>query len=156
MQSFKHWRGRLLAGVLAASNGLAAPPDGVVMRDVAVKMGDLELPSGMRIIIEEDRSQPLVAVVAVVDVGSAQDPVGKEGLAHLVEHLTFRAKPDGKLMRSSLLDFAGASSWNAFTDHDLTTYVMVGPSEALPQLLALEGRRLLSPLAGLDARAFEV
>lgn len=156
MQRFKDWRAPLLAGVLAASHGLAFPPDGVVIRDVAFKMGDLELPSGMRIVIEEDRSQPLVAVVAVVDVGSAQDPVGKEGLAHLVEHLTFRAKPDGKLMRSSLLDFAGASSWNAFTDHDLTTYVMVGPSEALPQLLALEGRRLLSPLAGLDARAFEV
>jgi zinc protease len=156
MQKLATWRLPLVLGILAATSVLATPPNGVVIRDVSFKMGNLELPSGMRIVIEEDRSQPLVAVVAVVDVGSAQDPAGKEGLAHLVEHLTFRAKPDGKLARSSLLDFAGAGSWNAFTDHDLTTYVVVGPSEALPQLLALEGKRLLSPLAGLDAQTFEV
>jgi zinc protease len=156
MPELKRWRGALVLGLLAAAPVLAAPPDGVVIRDIAFKMRNLELPSGMRIIIEEDRSQPLVAVVAVVDVGSAQDPAGKEGLAHLVEHLTFRSKPDGKLPLASLLDFGGAGSWNAFTNHDLTTYHMVGPAEALPQLLALEGKRLLSPLAGLDAQTFEV
>src|SRR5271154_7001086 len=156
MLELKSWRGALLLGVLAAGPVLATPPNGVVIRDVSFKMGDLELPSGMRIVIEEDRSQPLVAVVAVVDVGSAQDPPGKEGLAHLVEHLAFRAKPDGKLQRSSLLSFAGSGSWNAFTSHDLTTYVEVGPTESLAQLLALEGNRLLSPLAGVDAQAFDV
>jgi zinc protease len=151
------YRGPALAGLLWAGYALAVPPDGVVIRgDVAFKMVNLVLPSGMRIVVEEDRSQPLVAMVAIVDVGSAQDPVGKEGLAHLVEHLTFRAKPDGKLQRSNLLSFAGAGSWNAFTSHDLTRYIAVGPTEALPQLLTIEGNRLLAPLAGVDARAFEV
>lgn len=153
------WSHRILAGLalLAGAGALAAPPDGVVIRgDVGFKMANLVLPSGMRIVVEEDRTQPLVAVVVVVDVGSAQDPPGKEGLAHLVEHLAFRAKPDGKLQRSSLLSFAGAGSWNAFTSHDLTRYVEVGPTESLPQLLSLEGNRLLSPLAGVDAQAFDV
>jgi len=97
------------------------------LRAVVFNVGKVDLPSGMRIFLEEDRSQPLVAVVAVVDVGSAQDPPGKEGLAHLVEHLTFRARPDGKVQRSNLLDFAGVGRWNAFTTQDLTTYVSIGP-----------------------------
>jgi zinc protease len=149
------WRGVGLACSLAGS-ALAAPPDGVVIRDIGFKMANVVLPSGMRIVVEEDHSQSLVAIVAVVDVGSAKDPAGKEGLAHMVEHLTFRTKPDGKLQRASSLDFAGAGFWNAFTSHDLTTYVTVGPTEALTQLLSIEGQMLLSPLKGLDARAFEV
>lgn len=145
-----------LASVLWASSASAAPPDGVVLRDIGFKMANVVLPSGMRIVVEEDHSQPLVAVVAIVDVGSAQDPVGKEGLAHLVEHLTFRAKRDGKLQRSSLLNFAGAGFWNADTSHDLTRYFEIGPTEALAQLLSIEGNRLASPLAGVDERTFEV
>ncbi|MGO9831599.1 MAG: M16 family metallopeptidase [Myxococcaceae bacterium] len=151
----RSWRSFLLTGLLG-TGGAAALPAGVALRNISFQMKSLELPSGMRIVIEEDHSQPLVVIVSVVDVGSAQDPEGKEGLAHLVEHLTFRAKPDGRLQRSTLLDFAAAGYWNAFTGHDLTTYETIGPREALAQLLALEGKRLLSPLQGLDARAFEV
>jgi zinc protease len=157
MRRVGDYRGLVLAVFLLAAPALATPPDGVVIRgDFGFKMVNLVLPSGMRIVVEEDRSQPLVAVVAIVDVGSAQDPIGKEGLAHLVEHLTFRAKPDGKLQRSNLLSFAGAGLWNADTSHDLTRYIAVGPTEALPQMLTIEGGRLLSPLAGVDARAFDV
>lgn len=152
------WTGVVLAwvGLGMASSALAVPPDGVVLRDMSFKMANLVLPSGMRIVVEEDHSQPLVAVVAIVDVGSAQDPVGKEGLAHLVEHLAFRAKPDGKLQRSSLLNFAGAGLWNADTTHDLTRYIEVGPTESLAQLLTIEGHRLASTLAGVDEPTFEV
>jgi zinc protease len=149
------WRLALLTA-LALGDAQALPGPGVAMRDITFKVGKLELPSGMRIVVEEDHSQPIVAVVAIVDVGSAQDPVGKDGLAHLVEHLTFRAKPDGKVQRSNLLDFAGAAYWNAHTNHDFTTYVVAGPKEALTSILKLEGSRLLRPLAGLDQRAFDV
>jgi len=145
----------LLAAALLGAGSAAATPAGLAIRDLSFKMKSLELPSGMRIVIEEDHSQPLVAIISVVDVGSAKDPSGKEGLAHLIEHLTFRAKPDGKVQRSSLLDFAAAGEWNAITTHDLTRYITIGPRESLGQLLALEGKRLLSPLATLDARAFE-
>jgi zinc protease len=146
----------VLAALLAANSVFAVPPDRVVIRDIGFKMLNVVLPSGIRIVVEEDPSQPLVAVVAIIDVGAAQDPPGKEGLAHLVEHLTFRGKPDGKLQRSSVLNFAGAGSWNADTSHDLTRYYEIGPTESLAQLLSFEGHKLLSPLAGVDARAFDV
>src|SRR5208283_2767000 len=60
------------------------------------------------------------------------------------------------IQRSNLLNFAAAGFWNAYTDRDVTTYITIGPREALNQLLALEGNRLLSPLAGLSPQAFEV
>jgi zinc protease len=141
----------LLSGV-----SVAKPVEGVSLGPSTDKLGSIDLPSGMRIVIEEDHSKPLVAVVAVINVGSAKDPIGKEGLAHLVEHLTFRAKPDGKVQRVNLLDFAGAASWSASTTHDLTTFMVVGPKESLRNLLVIEGGRLAGPLARLDARAFDV
>ena len=151
-------RSLLLATLLAASAGAAPPapaPGDVVFRAPALGIRTLDLPSGMRIVLEEDHTQPVAGVASVVDCGSVQDPLGREGLAHLVEHLTFRARPDGKLQLGNLLDFAGAGSRNAGTDHDLTTYYEVGPREALAELLRLEGTRLARPLAGIDAEVFE-
>ncbi len=146
----------LALAALVPGHANASPTSGVKLGESKDKLGTIDLPSGMRIVIEEDHSKPVVAVVAVIDVGAAADPVGKEGLAHLVEHLSFRAKPDGKLQRANQLDFAGASSWNGTTTHDLTTYAVVGPKEALRNLLVIEGGRLMGPLAGLDQRGFEL
>jgi zinc protease len=147
----------LAAGlVLCTTPTLALPTSGLRIGESKDKLGTIELPSGMRIVIEEDHSKPTVAVVAVLNVGAADDPPGKEGLAHLVAHLTFRAKPDGRLQRASQLDFAGASTWNASTTHDLTTYMVAGPKESLRNLLVIEGARLMGPLAGLDQRGFDL
>jgi hypothetical protein len=80
----------LLLGTGAA---VAGPPSGVKIGESKEKLGTIELPSGVRIVIEEDASKPIVGFVAVINVGTADDPPGKEGLAHLVEHLTFARSP---------------------------------------------------------------
>ena len=49
------------------------------------------LPSGLRLLLEEDPNATLAGVVSVVRGGSGADPSGGEGLAHMVEHLTYRA-----------------------------------------------------------------
>ncbi|HET9155852.1 MAG TPA: insulinase family protein, partial [Myxococcaceae bacterium] len=82
----------------------------------------MDLPSGTRFVLEQDRSRPLAMVAAVVDVGAADDPPGQEGLAHLVEHLAFRARTDGKHPHTELLELLGAGAWNGFTTHDVTVY----------------------------------
>ncbi len=150
------WRLLAIGGLLLCGSAGAGPATAVSIGESTDKLGSIELPSGMRIVIEEDHSKPVVVVVTVVGAGAADDPVGKEGLAHLVEHLTSRARPDGKIQRANQLDFAGASSWNGSTTHDLTTYAVVGPKEALRNLLVIEGGRLAGPLAGLDPRVFEL
>ena len=42
-----------------------------------------------------DTTTQLVEVDIRYDVGSREDPQGKAGLAHLVEHLMFQTRPDG-------------------------------------------------------------
>jgi zinc protease len=123
------------------------------MRPPSFELVDLRFPSGLRVLIDVDHRAPVVGVFAVVGSGSAADPVGKEGLAHFVEHLTFRSRPDGKSSLWSLLQSAGAGSWSARTDLDTTLFYEVGPKETLPGLLLLESARLLAPLTQVTPEA---
>ncbi len=54
-------RSLVLVALVGAGSVSAAPAAGVAIRDIGFKMKNLELPSGMRIVVEEDRTQPLVA-----------------------------------------------------------------------------------------------
>ncbi|MGZ6081090.1 MAG: M16 family metallopeptidase, partial [Myxococcaceae bacterium] len=130
-------------------------PTRMTFRDVQYDVRSVDLPSGLRVVVEKDATRPLVAVVSVVDVGGADDPAGKEGLAHLVEHLTFRSLQDQKHPYNDLLEIAGAARWNASTSWDLTTYYEVGSKDALEALLALEVARLARPLLGVTPEVFE-
>jgi zinc protease len=94
--------------------------------------------------------------VTVVGTGSTNDPPGKEGLAHLVEHLTFRAKQAPAQNLWSLFDQAGATDVNGVTAWDYTLYQEFGAADTLHDLLTLEGLRLVDPLAKLDDATFDV
>lgn len=150
------WFGLLVAFLLLAGCYHAPPQPGLRMHAVKLPLDAYRLPSGMQVIIEEDHSSPIVGVVAVVSAGNADDPVGKEGLAHLVEHLTFRAKPDGKTERRNLLDYAAAGDVNALTEPDDTVYWEFGPVKSLEGLIRIEANRLAAPLPGVDAATFDI
>ncbi|MFP2930544.1 M16 family metallopeptidase, partial [Pyxidicoccus sp. 3LG] len=148
-------RGVLLSLLLGACATL--PPRGqIVMRDVSFPLRDFRLPSGLRVVVEQDPRSPVVAVVAVVGVGGSGDPAGKEGLAHVVEHLAFRARHAGGPSMWTRLEGVGAGHVNASTSLDYTAYQTLGPKESLPALLKLEGQRLSAPLAGLTPEVFAV
>jgi zinc protease len=138
-----------LIALVATSCGGA--PRALVMRDVSFPMRDLRFPSGLRVIVEEDHRAPVVGVFTLVGSGSTSDPPGKEGLAHYVEHLAFRARPDGEHSVWNLLERAGAGDWNASTGFDYTLYYEIGPKEALPAFVLLEGVRMLGPVAHVAA-----
>ncbi|KFE70788.1 M16 family metallopeptidase [Hyalangium minutum] len=150
--------GLLLGCALVLSACATMLPDRgqVVMRDVSFPLRDFRLPSGLRVVVEEDRRSPVVAVVAVVGVGGSNDPAGKEGLAHVVEHLAFRARHEGSPSVWTRLEQVGAGHFNAFTSLDHTAYETLVPKEALPAFLKLEGQRLSSPLAGVTEQVFAV
>lgn len=147
----------LLALLVVASGCATLPRAGKpAMTDVQFRMREFRLDNGLRIIVEEDHAAPLVGVFTVVDVGSSGDPKGKEGLAHLVEHLAFRAKPNGGGTAWTQLENVGVGLLNASTNLDATMYFEVGPKELLPALLAIDVGRLTNPLLGVDERTFEV
>lgn len=89
-------------------------------------------------------------------VGFVDDPPGKPGLAHLVEHLLFGVEIDrdghktsieAELRRITL-------SFNADTREDLTTYHATLPPEHLDEVLRLERERLAVGCAGLTPELF--
>ena len=121
-------------------------------------LGSITYPSGLTVLVERDTRTSLAGVFLVVGVGASSDPVGKEGLAHLVEHLTFRSRSQGGTEFSGLLRQAGSILENAQTNLDSTVYYEVGALAALPELLETEGHRMLSAIEQIpeDVRATEL
>jgi zinc protease len=117
---------------------------------------DVHCPSGLRVIVERAPGSKWAAVTTVVGAGGAQDPPGREGLAHVVEHLTIRQshEPDEAPMEHRLARLGTRE--RAFTDLDETVYPNLVPAHLLSALLDAEGRRLAKPLAGVDGATFAV
>jgi zinc protease len=146
-----------LAALVLLSACASLPTRGqVVMRDVTFPLRDFRMASGLRVVVEEDRRAPLVAVVALVGSGGTSDPASKEGLAHVVEHLVFRARHEGGTSVWTRLEQVGAGQFNAFTSLDHTAYQTLVPRESLAELLKMEGQRLAAPLAGVTEEVFAV
>jgi len=114
-------------------------------------------PTGLRLVAYELPHQQEVMVSASYAVGSVDDPPGKEGLAHLVEHLAFRSKPDGgPRIWNRLEALAGVpgAHFNAVTYEDSTDYWAIAAPAALDDLLRMEADRLRDPLAGVTEKEF--
>ena len=106
---------------------------------------DLEhywLDNGLEVILARDATAPTVAVDIWFRVGSANDPEGKSGFAHLFEHMMFEGSPHvpGGTM-DQLLEPVGGSS-NAYVGADYTAYYDTVPSHQLPLALWIEADRM--------------
>lgn len=114
------------------------------------------LPNGLRVIVQEDTRQPVVAVDVVYDVGSRDDPPSKRGFAHLFEHLMFEGtKHVQPQEHQRALERAGATHVNGTTTVDSTSYYEVVPSEQLDLALYLESDRMGFLLDTLDQKRFD-
>jgi zinc protease len=118
---------------------------------------DFNFPSGMRVIFQADHSQPVVAITMVMDRGSTSDPIGKEGIAHFVEHLWFRSEhkdrtdPQGEKRLPKTWDILTdlGCDLNASTSDDWTNYMTVCPASSLQAMLRLEMLRIAEPIEGV-------
>ena len=110
---------------------------------------DLEhywLDNGLEVILARDTTAPTVAVDIWYRVGSANDPEGKSGFAHLFEHMMFEGSPHiPNNGMDQLLEPVGGSS-NAYVGKDYTAYYETVPSHQLPLALWIEADRM----GGLD------
>lgn len=99
------------------------------------------LENGLRILVHEDRSTPLVTMNILYDVGSRDEDPDLSGFAHLFEHLMFGGSvnvPEYDLP----LQLVGAEN-NAFTNNDITNYYLTVPSENIETGFWLESDRML-------------
>ncbi|MDQ4122994.1 MAG: insulinase family protein [Acidobacteriota bacterium] len=106
-----------------------------------VKYEEFTLPNGLRVIMHEDRSTPIVAVNLWYHVGSKNEVKGKTGFAHLFEHMMFQGSKHHDNDYFAPLQEAGASI-NGSTNADRTNYYQVVPSNFLELALWLESDRM--------------
>jgi zinc protease len=109
---------------------------------VSIKHETYTLPNGLKVILHEDRSVPLVAVNIWYHVGSANEKVGRTGFAHLFEHMLFQGSQNvGDDQHFGYIQEAGGSL-NGSTSNDRTNYFQTVPSQFLEMVLWLEADRM--------------
>jgi zinc protease len=110
------------------------------------------LSNGLRVIIHEDNSTPLIAVNLLYDVGSRDENPTRTGFAHLFEHLMFAGSKNAPDFDMPIQQAGGEN--NAFTNTDMTNFYATVPAENLETLLWLESDRMLA--LNINARSFNV
>jgi zinc protease len=109
---------------------------------LAVPYTQFTLPNGLRVVLHQDRSVPVVSVNVWYHVGSSREKPGRTGFAHLFEHLMFEGSQHVKEGDfDNLLEGAGGDN-NGSTDLDRTNYYITVPSSALELALFLESDRM--------------
>jgi zinc protease len=101
-----------------------------------------QLPNGLRVILSEDHTAPLVAVNLWYHVGSANERPGRTGFAHLFEHMLFQGSANvGANEHFEIVQRAGGTL-NGSTWLDRTNYFETVPSNQLELALWLEANRM--------------
>ena len=106
----------------------------------ALRHGRLD--NGLDVIVIPDHRAPVVTHMVWYRNGSADDPLGKSGIAHFLEHLMFKgtkSHPAGKF--SALVADVGGQE-NAFTSNDYTAYFQRIPREHLALCMDYEADRM--------------
>ena len=112
-----------------------------------LNISDYRFPSGLRIMFQSEQTQPVVAITSVIDRGSEYDQEGVDGIAHVLEHLAFRANHGG-IKNWDLISQMGGTI-NASTSVDWTNYMTIAPRDALVPLLRLEALRMQNGVKGV-------
>jgi zinc protease len=111
------------------------------------------LDNGLKVVLLEDHSTPIVHTELWYHVGSKNEKKGRTGFAHLFEHMMFKGsknvEPEGHPSRISSV---GGQS-NASTNEDSTIFWETTPSQYLPMVLWLEADRMAT--LRIDEKVFE-
>ncbi len=99
--------------------------------------------NGLRVILSEDHTLPVVAVNVWYHAGPINEVKGRSGFAHLFEHLMFQgSKHVGDDQHFKLLSSRGATDVNGTTSFERTNYIETVPANELELALWLEADRM--------------
>lgn len=107
-------------------------------------VSNFTLANGMDVVVIEDHRVPVATHMVWYKNGSADDPVGKSGIAHFLEHLMFKGThkhPKGQF--SDVVAELGGQE-NAFTSIDYTAYYQRVAKEHLATMMNFEADRMVN------------
>jgi zinc protease len=116
----------------SASKGQASGPE----------ITNFRLDNGLDVVVIPDHRAPVVTHMVWYRNGSADDPPGKSGIAHFLEHLMFKGTekhPQGEF--SKIIAELGGQE-NAFTGNDYTAYFQRVAKQHLRVMMEFEADRM--------------
>ena len=108
----------------------------------AAKVAHFTLANGLDVIVIPDHRAPVVTHMVWYRNGAADDPPGKSGIAHFLEHLMFKGTkkhPKGEF--SEFVSEVGGQE-NAFTGNDFTAYFQQIAKQHLRACMEFEADRM--------------
>src|SRR5574337_191556 len=138
----RHWVTMLAVGLslwLAVSVWAASLADRVL---------ESTLSNGLRILLAEEPKAPVVTIQVWYKVGSRNEPIGKTGISHMLEHMMFQGTPSIGPKQFSLTVQRNGGVDNAFTTSDYTAYYENFAADRVLFGLTLEADRMAHLLIG--------
>lgn len=127
----------VLIPVLAMLAGLLALP-----AMSAGEVTDFTLDNGMQVVVIEDHRAPVVVHMVWYRTGAADEPPGKSGIAHFLEHLMFKGTETRAAGEFSKVVEANGGSDNAFTSYDYTAFYQRIAADRLGLMMEMEADRM--------------
>lgn len=108
----------------------------------AVEVKEYKLDNGLKVLIIEEHKAPVATFQVWYRVGSRDEPLGKSGLSHLLEHMMFKGTSQyGPQAFSRIVQKNGGTD-NAYTTEDHTTYFQLFSSDRIMLSIDLEADRM--------------
>lgn len=113
-------------------------------KKVKVNFKDVRLKNGLRVILSEDHTAPVISLSVTYNVGSRNERKGRTGFAHLFEHMMFKGSENVGSGEHFVLIFNNGGNMNGTTNEDRTNYFEQLPANQLDLALFLEADRMRS------------
>lgn len=107
-----------------------------------LKYDTFTLSNGMDVAVIENHKVPAVSHMVWYRTGSSDDPQGKSGIAHFLEHLMFKGTPTVPAGEFSKIIARHGGRENAFTSYDYTAYYQKLAKAHLPLAMEMEADRM--------------
>jgi zinc protease len=133
-----------IAGTLTAQTTPPSLPEGVQLVTSVEGITEYALPNGLHFLLFPDPSKQTTTVNITYLVGSRQESYGESGMAHLLEHMSFKGTPRHPEVPKALNE--RGASFNATTSYDRTNYFETLPAteENLKWMLDFEADRMVN------------
>jgi zinc protease len=113
------------------------------------------LDNGLTLVVHEDHKAPILAFNVWYHVGSKNEPQGKNGFAHLFEHLMFTGSENNRDKFDVMIESIGGTDANGTTNNDRTNYFENVPTSGLDKILWAESDRMGYLLGSVDSSRLE-
>jgi len=101
-----------------------------------------KLPNGLRVVLSQDHTSPVVTVGVYYRIGFRVEPKNRTGFAHLFEHMMFQGSKNLGKMEFVRLVQSNGGTLNGSTRFDFTNYFETMPSNKLETALWAEADRM--------------